>query len=184
MSLYRDSVGPKELRHSNIWHLAAPFRIGSHRNEHYLCVRTLCCWSANASLTASQVNDPAVNSIPYDDLKIRLRLRIMNYLLEEIDLRKSLVRATSNMEGVFQTYEHPSTQGCVSICSISDTYRGSHPTASTVTATFDASLKWAGVVWHSNINGAEVAGCVAALDHSSLSFTSHLRACPSSLELL
>jgi hypothetical protein len=109
MSLYRDSVGQKELRHSNILHLAAVIRIGSHRNELYLCIRTVCCWSANASLTACQVSDSAVNSIPSDDLKIRLRVRIMNYLLEEINLRRSLIRTTSNMEGVFQTYEHPPT---------------------------------------------------------------------------
>ena len=110
----------------------------------------------------------------------------MNFLLEQISLRRSLVRVTSNMEGVFQTYVYPPTEGCVSICSIGlrATYRGSHPTASTVTATFDASLKGVGVVWHSNINGAEVAGCVAALDHSCLSFTLHSRTCSSSLELL
>ena len=44
------------------------------------------------------------------------------------------------------------------------------PTASTVIAEFDASLKGAGVVWYSNINGAEVAGGVAAVDLSFLSF--------------
>lgn len=44
------------------------------------------------------------------------------------------------------------------------------PTASSVVAEFDASLTGAGVVWYSTLNGAEVAGGVAAVDLSFLNF--------------